>query len=135
MEQMVLLVDDSPTLRKHAAIALRGGGYRVISACDGMAALEKLSQPENRVDLIITDINMPNLDGYGLIRAVRYTDNQLPIVILSSALGEANRRRGLEAGADAYLTKPFETAVLLAEVNRLLQVSHPNALMEAICDG
>lgn len=120
MMKTVLVVEDSPTTRKHIALGLRSAGYRVVAAADGMEALELLSQPENNADLIVTDLNMPNLDGLGLIRAIRFTDRHLPIVILSSAMDQVSRQNGLEAGADRYLTKPFDSSLLLTEIGELL---------------
>ncbi len=121
MSQTILVVDDSPTVIKFMAFSLKSKGYKIVSACDGMDALEKLSTLTEDVDLIITDLNMPNLDGYGLIEAVRRNDQTTPIVILSSEEGEDDRKRGIEVGANSYLVKPFKPAVLLGEVSRQLE--------------
>jgi len=121
MSQTILVVDDSPTVVKFVSVSLKAQGYQVVGACDGMDALEKMSTMAGQVDLIITDLNMPNLDGYGLIEAVRQSHSATPIIILTSELGEADRARGAAVGADSYLVKPFRAAVLLAEVAKHLE--------------
>lgn len=120
MSQTILIVDDSPTVVKFLAFSLKSKGYQVVSACDGMDALEKLSGLSEDVDLIITDLNMPNLDGYGLIEAVRQNRQQTPIIILSSEEEDGDRKKGIEVGANSYLVKPFKPAVLLTEVSKHL---------------
>ncbi len=74
MSQTILVVDDSPTVVKFVSFSLRNSGFTVVTACDGMDAIEKMSTLEGKVDLIITDLNMPNLDGYSLIQTVRQND-------------------------------------------------------------
>jgi two-component system chemotaxis response regulator CheY len=88
-----------------------------------MDALEKMSHLSEEVDLIITDLNMPNLDGYGLIEAVRQGQRKTPIIILTSEVGEADRERGIAVGADAYLVKPFKADMLISEVSKHLEQS------------
>lgn len=120
MSQTILVVDDSPTVVKFVSVSLKAKGYQVIAACDGMDALEKMSAMTGQVDLIITDLNMPNLDGYGLIETVRQSRSQTPIIILSSEEDDADRVRGMAVGANSYLVKPFKPAVLLSEVSKQL---------------
>ena len=103
MSQTILVVDDSPTVIKFLAFSLKSQGYQVVSACDGMDALEKMSSLPKEPDMIITDLNMPNLDGYGLIETVRQSRRQIPIIILSSEEETADRDRGIAVGADAVL--------------------------------
>lgn len=123
MAQTILVVDDSPTIVKFVSFSLQCGGYAVMTACDGMDAIEKLSNYDERIDLVITDLNMPNLDGYQLIETLRENvrHRETPIVILSSEEGDDDRERGMEAGATSYLVKPFKSDVLLDEVARLLE--------------
>jgi len=120
---LIMVIDDSPTVVKFVSFALRSSGCKVITACDGMDALEKLSSLENGVDLIITDLNMPNIDGYEFIKTVRenqaYVD--VPIIILSSEEEEKDIKLGTEVGASSYLVKPFKPPVLMAEVSKYLQ--------------
>jgi two-component system chemotaxis response regulator CheY len=121
MSQTILVVDDSPTVVKFVSVSLKAKGYQVIAACDGMDALEKMSSMTGQVDLIITDLNMPNLDGYGLIETVRQSRSETPIIILSSEEDDADRARGIAVGANSYLVKPFKPAVLLTEVSKQLE--------------
>jgi len=121
MSQTILVVDDSPTVVKFVSVSLKAKGYQVIAACDGMDALEKMSSMTGQVDLIITDLNMPNLDGYGLIETVRQSRSETPIIILSSEEDDADRARGIAVGANSYLVKPFKPAVLLSEVSKQLE--------------
>jgi len=120
MSQTILVVDDSPTVVKFVTISLKRKGYDVVTARDGMDALEKISTLEQNVDLIITDLNMPNLDGYGLIETVRGNQQyeNTPIIILSSEDGDDDRERGMSVGATSYLVKPFNPGKLLSEVGR-----------------
>jgi two-component system chemotaxis response regulator CheY len=120
MSHTILVVDDSPTVVKFVSVSLKAKGYQVIGACDGMDALEKMSAMKGQVDLIITDLNMPNLDGYGLIETLRQSRAETPIIILSSEEDDADRARGIAAGANSYLVKPFKPAVLLSEVSKQL---------------
>ena len=82
MKKVILVADDSPSIRKFVSFSLTMQGYEVISACDGMEALEKL--PNAKVDLVVTDLNMPNMDGFELIKAIRANPEyeELPIIIL-----------------------------------------------------
>ena len=123
MSQTILVVDDSPTVVKFLALSLKSKGYTVVAACDGMDALEKMSNLSQNVDLIITDLNMPNLDGYGLIETVRQNQEHrdTPIIILSSEQEEEDRQRGMQVGASSYLVKPFKPNVLLSEVTKQLE--------------
>ncbi|MEW5797090.1 MAG: response regulator [Candidatus Zixiibacteriota bacterium] len=121
MNQTILVVDDSPTVIKFLAFSLKSQGYQVVSASDGMDALEKMSGLSTDPDLIITDLNMPNLDGYGLIEAVRQSRRQMPIIILSSEEDEADRAKGMAVGANSYIVKPFRPDVLLSEVSKQLK--------------
>lgn len=124
MNQTILVVDDSPTIVKFVSFSLRNGGYNVVTACDGMDALEKVSRLAEGVQLIITDLNMPNLDGYSLIATLRQNQKyrETPIIILSSEGSEDDRQRGLEVGATSYLVKPFKSSLLLSEVSKVLQL-------------
>ena len=119
MSKRVLAVDDSKTMRDMIAFALRGAGFQVEAAEDGEAALGSLATAS--FDLIITDLNMPKLDGRALIRSVRampqYRD--IPIVILSSECDCANQAVGKAAGADGWLIKPFSSEQLVELVQRV----------------
>jgi two-component system, chemotaxis family, chemotaxis protein CheY len=122
MEQTILVVDDSPTIVKFVSFSLRNQGFRVLTACDGMDAIEKLSSHAAPIDLIITDLNMPNVDGYEFISTLRRNSryHKIPIIILSSEEEEADKKRGIDAGASSYLVKPFKSSILLREVSKYL---------------
>ena len=122
MARTILVVDDSPTVVKFVSFSLRNSGYNVLTACDGMDAIEKMSNSSEDIDLVITDLNMPNLDGYSLIATLRQNEahRRTPIIILSSEDRDDDRKRGMEAGATSYLVKPFKSSLLLNEVSRQL---------------
>lgn len=122
MKQTIMIVDDSPTVLKFVSYSLKTSGFKVITATDGMDALEKISSSGSNVDMIITDLNMPNMDGYELITTLRRNEkfSETPIIILSSEEDDADKRKGSDAGADSYLTKPFKSSVLLYEVSKFL---------------
>lgn len=118
MGRTILAVDDSSTVRKFVSVALTMQGFTVVTACDGMDALEKL--PNQLVDLVITDLNMPNMDGFELIKALRenpaYKD--LPVVILTSLTDDVSKERGVELGVNSYLVKPFSIEKIQYEVSK-----------------
>jgi len=120
VNQTILVVDDSSTVRKFVSVSLSMQGFRVVTAEDGMDALEKL--PKEPIDLIITDLNMPNMDGMELIRTLRSnsTYHELPIIILTS-LKEGNLRDESQAlGIHSYLNKPFSLEKVQYEVSKYL---------------
>lgn len=119
-QKRVMIVDDSATIRRFVMFALRARGLHVITAEDGQEALEKIAQTP--VDLIITDLNMPKLDGFGLVRKIREDGDygSLPVIILSSLSSEDDIDRGLDLGADTYLTKPFDESQIQYEVAKYL---------------
>lgn len=120
MAKKILVAEDSASIRKFITLALKLRGYQVITAVDGMEAMEKL--PNEKIDLLITDLNMPNIDGYKLIRNIRNNDayKNLPIIILSSLSGDEDVQQGLAAGANSYLIKPFNTKRIQYEVAKYL---------------
>ncbi|GEM_PF-2459756 len=115
--KVVMVVDDSPTVRKLVSLKLEKFGHSVISAVDGMDALAKMS--EETPDLILLDITMPRLDGYQLCKLIKGNEStkHVPVVMLSGKDGFFDKIRGRMAGASTYLTKPFEPEVLLQTVN------------------
>ncbi len=123
MDKIILVVDDSPTVVKFVSFSLKNKGYKVVTACDGMDAVEKISNMSENVDLVITDLNMPNLDGYGLIDTLRHNDqfSETPIIILTSEEEEEDKQKGIQVGANSYLVKPFKPTVLVTEVEKYLK--------------
>ena len=117
---MVLVVDDERSLRLLMRATLSRGSYRVLEAASGTQGLAVARR--ERPDLILLDIGMPGLDGYGVCRALKGDPETASIVVvmLTARALEADRQQGIEAGADEYITKPFSPAELLATVQRLL---------------
>lgn len=120
---LVLVVDDNADLRDYITRLLVGSGNQVVSAPNGRTALAALESCTP--DLVITDVMMPELDGFGLLRAIRAQDSlrELPVIMLSARAGEEATIEGLEAGADDYLTKPFSARELLARVAANIKLS------------
>ncbi|MFL5817379.1 MAG: response regulator [Conexibacter sp.] len=118
----VLVVDDQFTVRELQRSILEAAGYQVATAGDGIAALQQLGGAAD-IDLVVTDLEMPEMGGLELLRRVRGepTTASLPVVVVTSLAGEEDQRRGLEAGADAYVTKDrFDQRALLDTVERLI---------------
>jgi len=116
----ILIVDDSSGVRKFVMFALKNHGYRVVEAEDGLDALEKLRF--EKVDLVLTDLNMPHMDGFTLIRTLRQSPEYLkvPIIILTTEEGVKEQQMGMEAGANAYMIKPFKPSEILAKIKEFL---------------
>jgi two-component system chemotaxis response regulator CheY len=117
-----LIIEDSPTMRQLIRFALnRIPQAEVIEASDGVDGLKKLSS--NEVDLILTDINMPIMDGLKLVSLVRGNDSykDIPIVIITTEGAKEDRERAMALGADAYITKPIQSTNLLSTVKELLK--------------
>jgi two-component system chemotaxis response regulator CheY len=123
MNKTIMAVDDSATVRKFVSVSLSMQGFTVVTASDGMDALEKL--PQQPVDLLITDLNMPNMDGFELIKALRenpqYKD--LPVVILTSLADQASKETGAQLGVGSYLVKPFSLEKIQYEVSKYISWS------------
>ncbi|HNN01825.1 MAG TPA: response regulator [Turneriella sp.] len=115
----VLAVDDSETMRQMVKMTLQTSNYNVVLANDGEEGLNKFIST-NDVDLVVTDINMPKMDGIGLIREIRLRNKEVPILALTTESEEAMRRKGAEAGANGWLTKPFKPAQFIEVVKRII---------------
>jgi twitching motility two-component system response regulator PilG len=117
---LVMIVDDSPTVRKLVSLTLERRGYRVISAFDGVAAIKELGAC--RPDLILLDINMPRLDGYRLCKLIKKHEatQNIPVVMLSGKDGMFDKLRGRLVGCSDYITKPFEADALTHKVAKYL---------------
>lgn len=118
MTKTIMLVDDSDSLRHLVRIVLEGEGYGLIEACDGCDALSKLNG--RKMHLIISDINMPNMDGLTFVKAVRNLPDHkfAPIIMLTTNYHEASRKEAREAGVKAWMLKPFDKLQLLEMVSR-----------------
>ena len=117
--QTILTVDDSRTMRDMLRMALAEAGFNVLQAVDGVDGLDVLQR--STPDVIVTDINMPKMDGFGLIEAVR-KDNRyrkVPILVLTTESDAAKKQRAKEAGATGWIVKPFEPTNLIAAIRRV----------------
>ena len=119
-----LVVEDSPTMRQLISFSLkRFRNAKIIEAVDGVDALKKLSG--EKIDLILTDINMPVMDGLKLVSLVRQNAQlkDIPSIIITTEGAEEDRERGLALGANAYISKPIQSSHLIKTITELLQVS------------
>jgi len=114
-----MAVDDSISVRQVVAFTLRSGGYEVIEAVDGRDALARLT---GSVHMVITDLNMPNMDGIELIRAIRATPpyRAIPIVMLTTESQDGKKQAGKAAGATGWIVKPFRPEQLLGVIKKVL---------------
>jgi two-component system chemotaxis response regulator CheY len=115
----IMIVDDSTSMREVVGIALKSAGYAVLEGRDGKDALNKLTG--QKIHLIISDVNMPNMDGISFVKAVKQLPNYkfTPIIMLTTESEETKKREGQAAGAKAWVTKPFQPAHLLMAVQKL----------------
>jgi len=116
----ILAVDDSPSMRQMVSIALVGAGYEVEQASDGVEALA-IAQ-KSRFDLVITDVNMPNMDGITLVKELRGKPNYkfVPLLVLTTEATPERKQQGKQAGATGWLVKPFNPERLLATIAKVL---------------
>lgn len=115
----ILVVDDDPNVCDMVALALEDAGHDVVTAHNGRNALRKIENAG--IDLVVSDVNMPQMDGFVLCREVRARGYTAPIVLLTARDSEIDEALGLELGADDYVVKPFSTRVLLARITALLR--------------
>ncbi|WP_298377318.1 response regulator [Azospirillum sp.] len=119
VKKKVLTVDDSRTMRDMVSFTLRGAGYDVVEAPDGQAAMTAIAAA--KVDLVITDLNMPVMDGLTLIRKLRAiaTHRSLPILMLTTEADEKKKAEGRAAGATGWIVKPFNPDKLISVVQKV----------------
>ena len=119
MAKTILIVDDSASMRRVVGIALKGAGYEVIEGCDGRDALSKLTG--QKVHLIISDVNMPIMDGISFLKAVKTLPAYkfTPVIMLTTESEESKKREGQAAGARAWVVKPFQPEQLVNAVQWL----------------
>jgi two-component system chemotaxis response regulator CheY len=120
MAKTIMIVDDSASLRQVVGISLRSAGYDVLEGCDGVDALKKLTG--QKVHLIISDVNMPNMDGITLVTEVKKLPAYkfTPIVMLTTESADGKKAAGQAAGAKAWVLKPFSPPQLLSVVQKLV---------------
>ena len=119
MAKTILTVDDSISMRQAVCFALRSAGYEVLEAGDGTEAIAQLSHP---IHLVITDLNMPKMDGIELIKHIRAgsTHKHIPILMLTTESQQAKKEAAKAAGATGWIVKPFRPEQLLSAVSRVL---------------
>jgi chemosensory pili system protein ChpA (sensor histidine kinase/response regulator) len=124
---LVLVVDDSITVRRVTQRLLQREGYRVVLAADGLQALEKLAQ--ERPAVVLSDIEMPRMDGFDLVRNIRADDRlaSLPVIMITSRIAAKHREHAHELGVDHYLGKPYPEDELLALIQRYVAQQQPAA--------
>lgn len=116
----ILAVDDSVSMRQMVSFTLKGAGYEVVEAVDGQDALNKAKG--KKVNLVVTDVNMPNMDGISLIKALRALPDYkfTPILMLTTEAGDGKKQEGKTAGATGWIVKPFNPEQLLATIKKVL---------------
>ncbi len=124
----ILLIDDDPSLLDALTLAFEDAGHEVLVARDGMTGAELVSR--EKPALLVSDINMPRLDGFALCKKIRAEGSSIPVILLTSRDGEIDESLGLDLGADDYVSKPFSTRVLLARVSSLLRRTEARAVPE-----
>jgi two-component system KDP operon response regulator KdpE len=115
----LLVVDDEPSIRRLLRTTLAGHGYRILEAGTGREALNLLAR--ERPDAVLLDLGLPDLDGIEVIRCLRGSGSRVPIIVLSSRNGEAEKIEALDLGADDYVSKPFGMAELVARIRAVLR--------------
>lgn len=117
----ILVVEDDKDLNRFVCISLKADGYDVEEAFDGEEALDKTA--EHKFDLILTDIMMPNVDGFDFVQSVRRTDKTTPIIFMTAKDDKPSKMLGYRLGVDDYVTKPFDMDVLLLKIGAMLRRS------------
>lgn len=119
MADTILIVDDSVSMRQMTSIILKNAGYAVEQAADGEEGAAKVTDD---ISLVITDYNMPGMNGIELIKTIRAgsTNKAVPIIMLTTESEDARKQEGKQAGATAWLTKPFDKEQLLATINKIM---------------
>ena len=120
MAKTIMIIDDSTSLRQVVSIALGEAGYDVLEACDGQDAISKLKG--QKVHLMISDVNMPNMDGLSFVKAARLLPAYkfTPVIMLTTEASDAMKQQGQASGAKAWMVKPFQPAQMLTAVSKLI---------------
>lgn len=121
----VMIVDDSPSVRLLTKKVVENAGWGVVTAKDGQDAIEQLQASDNLPKIILTDVEMPRMDGYALVRHIRDTErfSKIPVIMITSRSGDKHRQQAFDQGVSKYLTKPFGDAELLGAIDALVQPS------------
>jgi chemosensory pili system protein ChpA (sensor histidine kinase/response regulator) len=117
----VLIVDDSPSVRHLTSKVIKNAGWTAISAKDGLEALDVLQDLRELPDVILTDVEMPRMNGYELLASLKKQDNlqSIPVVMITSRANQKHRQKAIDLGVSDYLTKPFDDAKLIGIIRKL----------------
>lgn len=120
MSNSIMHVDDSASIRQMVSFTLKNAGYELVEAIDGVDALSKLNG--NPVNLVLTDLNMPNMDGIELIKEIRASSDHkfVPIIMLTTESQAEKKQEGKAAGATGWIVKPFKPEALLAVIKKVM---------------
>lgn len=120
MSKEILIVDDSPSIRNMVEVTLASTGHTITTAEDGQVALDKCKQ--HKYDFVLSDVNMPNMDGITLVKSLRALPDyqSVPIIVLTTEAGADLKTQGKEAGATGWMVKPFDPSKLLQVVDKVL---------------
>ncbi|MEM7098674.1 MAG: response regulator [Pseudomonadota bacterium] len=118
----VLIVDDSASMRQMVGLTLKNAGFSVTEAEDGDVALAVAEQAQTGFELVITDVNMPNMDGITLVRKLREREHYkfCPILVLTTESSQEKKQQGKAAGATGWIVKPFDPTILVNVVHKVL---------------
>jgi two-component system, chemotaxis family, chemotaxis protein CheY len=127
MKKNILIVDDSPTLRASVNFVLSGSGYNILQADNGETGLQKLEESRKkgeRIHLVISDINMPKMNGLEFLRAVKEKNSLfkfIPVIILTTEREDTLKQQGKQYGAAGWMTKPFKPDLLLSVIKKFIR--------------
>jgi two-component system, chemotaxis family, chemotaxis protein CheY len=127
MKKNILIVDDSPTLRASVNFVLTGGGYNVFQADNGETGLQMLDEIKKkgeRVNMIVSDVNMPKMNGLEFLRAIKDKNSSykyIPVIILTTEREDTLKQQGREYGAAGWMTKPFKPDLLLSVIKKFIR--------------
>ena len=122
LKKKILIVDDEVDLVEMVALRLEASDFEVIKAYDGQEGLDKARN--EKPDLIVLDLMLPKIDGYKVCRMLKFDEKykNIPIILFTAKVQEADKKLGVDVGADAYVTKPFESSELLNKISQLLKI-------------
>ena len=118
----ILIVEDEQRIAEFVSRGLQAAGYKTEIVDDGLEALERAQQPD--IDLVLLDIGLPSMDGLEVLRELRGRGSAVPVIMLTARSQETDKIRGLDAGADDYVTKPFSVGELVARINAMFRRLH-----------
>ena len=115
-----MVVDDSVTVRKVASRFLEREGFQVVTARDGLEAMQLLQ--DNKPDIMLLDIEMPRMDGFEVARRVKGSEElkNIPIIMITSRTGDKHRERAMDIGVEGYLGKPYHEEQLLEAMAKFM---------------